>query len=590
MQDNTLRDKLREFYDSHEMPGGFYFDHLETLRRINLYSNREFRSGRFDEQGFRKYFKSVSRVPVDVARKFIDIDTKNISVLPERAGNEFDAFIAREDLERWMEDKDLDKLQNQIRDELPRTGHAVIKKHGKDNNWDIVHIENLRMDTAAPTLKEGGWVIEQHVKPVGAIEDMAEKWDWKNTEKLKRRFAGQDKFIFFECYHKKEGDWYRTIKSDIWRVEDESLEASINDETTYMPSITVREEEKVEFPYREIKFKDVRGRWLGEGFIEMLFDAQIAVNEAENLERKGLYFTSLHLFWSSDDEVSGQNVLENMTNGDILQADDFQPVVNEERNLPAYRNTQQSWQNHVTRNTFTQDVATGANLPSRTRIGVAEQQMQAVASYFEELKRERFGGFIANWIERDVMPQFSDDQSERHRMMFAGNSDMIQRLDEFIVDAKVTIEINRVAKETGFFPSQQRQEEIRQSVRDQLDRQEHRYLEIPENFYDDIEYKIDIDVVGESVDKQAQQATVQQGLQVLNNNPQVVENESTRKFFFKLMELGGISPTEMGLTGQRNSNQRNRQQQQQQGEPQQGGSMAAPRQFRQQLQRMANQQ
>lgn len=580
MKDAQVRENLRDFYDSHEMPGGFYFDHLETLRKINLYANQEFKSGRFDEQGFRKYFRSISRVPVDVARKFIDLDTKNISVLPERAGNEFDAFIAREDLERWMEDESLDKLKNEIRDELPRTGHAVIKRHD-GTDWDLVHIENLRMDTAAESLEEGGWVIEQHVNAPGDLAEMKEKWDWKNTEKLKRRLHGQDKFVWFECYHKEDGDWHRVIKADVWRAVDESPEASINDEVEYLPSVTVREREKVEFPYREVKFEDVRGRWLGRGFIELLFDAQVAVNEAENLERKGLYFTSLHLYWTQDDEIAGSNVLENAQNGDILQADGFNPVVNEERNLPAYNATQQRWQNWVTSSTFTQDVATGANLPSRTRIGVAQQQMQAVASYFEELKRERFGIFIKDWIENDIMPQFQEDQSERHRMMFASNNDFIDRLDDFIVNAKVTEKVMEAAEETGFFPSQQRQEEMRQSVRDQLDQQENRYLEIPDNFYDDIEYKIDIAVVGESTDKSAKQATIQQGLQVLNNNPQILQNDQTRRFFFKLLELGGVSPVEMGLTGM---GQQNQNQQQQQEQPQQGGSISAPRQLQQQLQ------
>jgi len=582
MDDSHIRKKLSDFYDSHRMPGGFYFDHSETLRKINLYANQEFKSDRMDNQGFRKYFKSISKVPVDVARKFIDLDTKNISVLSERAGNEFDAFIARQDLERWMEDSKIAKLKNKIRDELPRTGHAVIKRHS-GNDWDLVHIENLRMDTSTETLRDGGWVIEQHIHSRADIDE--KDWDDSKKEKLKSRVSEGEKVLMFECYYQEGGDWKRVIKADLFRRADESSEASINDEQVYEPSIVVREEEKVDFPYREVKFSDVRGRWLGRGFIELLFDAQVAVNEAENLERKGLYFTSLHLYWTQDEDIGGNNVLENMANGDVLQADGFNPVANEERNLPAYNATQSRWQNHIRGTTFTRDVATGANLPSRTRIGVAEQQMNAVSSFFEELKRERFGIFIRNWIEEDVMPKFKEDQKERHRLMFSQDSDYIDQLDDFIVDAKVTEEITRVAEETGFFPSQQRQEEIRENVRSQLDRQQNRYLEIPENFYEDIEYKIDITVVGESMDKSAKQATVQQAIQLLNSNPGIIKNKQTRKFFMKLLELGGVSPVEMGLTSQ----SLDRQQQQQQGEQelQQGGSISAPRQLRQQLQKVA---
>ena len=47
---------ITTFFDPIEMPGGYTFNHVDTLKRIDLYYNSQFKRGDTDPAGFKKFF------------------------------------------------------------------------------------------------------------------------------------------------------------------------------------------------------------------------------------------------------------------------------------------------------------------------------------------------------------------------------------------------------------------------------------------------------------------------------------------------------------------------------------------------------
>ena len=90
--------------------------------------------------------------------------------------------------------------------------------------------------------------------------------------------------------------------------------------------------------------------------VERLFEEQIAINQNENLFRAGLRWTSKHIFQTRDETVAS-NLLTDVEDGDLLIVQsEITPIVVEERNLHAYRESDAKWETNVMRKSFAYDM------------------------------------------------------------------------------------------------------------------------------------------------------------------------------------------------------------------------------------------
>lgn len=547
---NDIRNNILMYYNSVEMTGGYFHNLPETLKMTNLYYNSKFKSGTRDRRGFRKFFYNIVKPACDIATKFIDLDTKDIILMPAKADEEFRVWMMQKDLKVWLKKEKFGNLLNKIGFNYPKMGHVVLKK-SKGNKWNLVNIENLRTDPSVEWLTDSSFVYEVHLMSRGDIESMG-SWD-KEVVKDLLEHSKDESFLIYECFTKKGNKWEKEILADIFTIkgqEGETIrgtESLINTEEELLPSKVLFKGKVSKLPYRELKWESVPGRWLGFGFVEYLEENQIATNEAENLERKGLMYTSLKLFQTRDDSIGGSNVLTDAENGDILKVDgELTPISMEERNLAEYNATRSRWDTNTERKTFSFDIARGEQLPSRTPLGVANLSAATVASYFE-LKRENMGLFIKDLLTDDIIPEFKNKTQREHILTFLGSDDELDKLDKTVTRLLVDEVVVKHAKRTGFFPSRLVREDAERRVKDSLNRQKNRYLNIPDSTYDTLEYFVDILITGEQLDTGSLGATLTTALQLVGTNPAMLQNKSSRTIFFKLLELSGVSPVELNL-------------------------------------------
>lgn len=552
--DSYARDNIASFYDSIDMPGGYNWNHRIALQTIDLYYNSRYKTGQYDNLGLRKFFSNIVKPACDIATKFIDLDTKDIVLLPEHNDDEFRVWVMQKKLKQWLKESEFGVLLNDIAFDLPKYGSVVIKKalYGDDSRWKKVNLQNLRFNTTAECLSDSEFVYELNSMSRTKIKKMKE-WDQKAIGELFARGTGQT-FLTYLCYDKTIEGWHLTVRADLFSTKvknggiNRAVESEINDEGDYYGSLVLYEEDVEKLPYRELHWEKVSGRWLGYGFVEYLEENQIAINEAENLERKGLAFTSLKLWQTRDENVAGTNVLSGAQNGGIIKVDsEITPISMEERNLNAFNNTRNNWNANTERKTFTSDITTGASLPSRTPLGVANLQASLASSYFE-LKREGYGLFVKELVLEDIIPDFEKDTMKEHILTFLGTDSEIERLDSMIVKMYMDNAIMDYAEKNGYFPSLLEREQVKGKVIEQIRQNRNRYLKIPEAFYRNAKYIVDVNVTGESVDNGAKAQVIQLALQIMGTNPGILQNAVTKQMFFSLLSLGGVSPVELGIT------------------------------------------
>lgn len=548
------------------MPGGYMWNQPEELKLIDLYYNSKYKTGQYDSQGFRKFFYNIVKPTCDIATKFIDLDTRDILLTPEMGNDELRVFLMQRRLKQWLKDSDFGVFLNDITQLLPVYGHVVVKK--SKEGWSPVPLQSLRHNPAAKGMVSGSFA---EVYTMDSQELMDSGWD---TKELFER-GEEEEYVIYDFFTKTSRGWKREVKGDLWARKiggaiNRSVESEINyqADTKWVGSVTLFTEELKEHTYREIKWENVIGRAMGRGFVEYLKDNQIARNEAENLERKGMAIHSTPLFWSNDPEIEGKNTLTNYPAGTVIKTSGLQPVATEARNLPQFAATRQNWDMNTERKTFTSDITTGASLPSRTPLGVANQQATMAASFFER-KREEVGLFLKDLLLEDIIPSFVSDTTKEHTMIFSCTDEESQWLDDAITETLIGEKIHEYVQKTGFWPSKEQKELLRLEVQDKLKGRKNRFLKIPSGFWKNAHYMVDINITGESMDTGVRSQILQLAMQIIGTNPAVVQNPMTKQIFFKFLAMGGINPTEIGLGYESPSDQGQMQ-------PGVAGSMAAP--------------
>lgn len=536
------------------MPGGYAHFLPDTLRKIDRYWEGKFLGGDLDSTKKHKYFAQLARPLSEDASKNIDISTSMIKLLSTQQGKDLSMWVMGKELKEWLEEHAFDELIDELEDDLPRYGHIVVKKHG--SGWDQVAIQNLRMDPSAPWLKHSDFVYELHRMLRWEIEEQVEKHEWNEeaVEKLFKASKSQD-FDIYECYELEKDKYKLSYKAWFKKPNAASggssfgVEANINQpQNLNEPAITLFEDEIDidDFPYREHKYSNVRGRWLGGGVMEYLFDDQLHANEVANLRMRALYLKALKILQSSDDNIGG-NVLRDMINGQVLKsAGQLKWLQADESDLSAFGTEDNRWDSIATKKVFQFD---SMNIPGRMNKQVLQRLLAQQQNYYKR-KREKFGMFIKELLYNDVIPDFKNKTQKEHQMSFVGSYDDMDQFTKFVVEAHIEKAAMEYLVKTGFLPSQEERLKESKRIEDEIRKRNTQVLKIPKSFYENLYYKIQIVVTGENKDIEGETQFLMQLMQMVGTNPAVLQNKTLRTIVFKIMEMAGMSPGDIGMLDQ----------------------------------------
>jgi len=486
--------------------------HPEIVELIDLYWASKYRDGDTDSLGVRKCFYNVVENPVWVALKMTDIDTKDIILLPERNGDEILVWLLNKELKVWMKQTEFGRLINDINYSWVKYGSAVVKSvKGK---LELVPIQNLIIEPTAKDIKSALYVVEKHSFSPDELRDKG----WENVE---------------EVIGKKED-----VRVDVFerygKVEDSKNNYFIyaNDPNGI---IHILHQDKLsETPYRDLHWDKLPGRWLGSGQTEKLFEAQIHLNKIANYKSRGLHWTSKHLYQTRDVTIN-KNLMTDVDDGEILKViSEVMPIANEERNLHAYREEEARWDHNIDKKSFAYDVIRGERAPAGTPLGSAVLQSQMAGGFFE-LKREEFGMFLKQLLIDFVIPQFNKAKNAKHIFNFVGDEEELEKIDRLLarISADETA-LKIIAKRGGLFADEFSL--IRSFERSELKKGKSRKFKIPQGLYNDLEYKIDIIITGESVDVGRKITALQVALQ---NTQDPNQRKRLIKKILDLMGSGG---------------------------------------------------
>ena len=498
---------------------------LSIVELSEFYYLSKFRDGSKDVLGEKKVFYNISSLPVEVAAKMLDIDTKDIQLLGENWDSYWASWIKSKELSAWLEEKYFGKQLNIYPLYLAKYGHLVVKQVGDDVM--IVPMSNLIVRPNVEKLKDGP-VIEKHDMPVDQFIALGEEKGWDNIEEIKTK--GWDRITFYECWFPKgfleeENNYY---------ITEPNLKLDFVSQN------------KKDCPYKDLKWESIPGRFLGRGQIEKLFEDQIYINRIANYKAEGLHWSSKHLFQTRDNQITS-NLLTDIENGEILTVnDEITPIGMEERNMGAYSYDEQRWENMAFRKTFTTEPVTGQRAPSGTPLGSTILQAQMTSGYYDQ-KKEDLGLFIEEILWDWVLPTFENKTSKEHKILMetlisGGDRYSNKFFNMILADEmrKKVLETNAAGKQL----TKDQYEIIRGIKAEQLRKKE---LTIPKGYYQNLKHKIDIVITGEKIDTAAKLSTLQVFLQMIGSNPAMLEDRRIRRVIEKALDIAGFNPHEFEM-------------------------------------------
>jgi len=487
----------------------------ELIRLIDMYYLSQYRDGDTDALGQKKTFYNIVSLPVDVAAKELDIDTKHIRVYPEEWASNYGCILLKAELEQWMKlgyfGRELDKYSFL----LSKYGHLILKK--VKDKVEVVPLQNLYFRPDAKSLNETP-IIEKHF--YNSVEDFkneAESLGWEDYQVVISNYDDDKskELVVYEMFDPTaEGDNYQIISKYGNKLASMKLSKNI---------------------YKGIAFEEVPYRLLGRGQVEKLFEEQIYLNRIANYKAEGLHWTSKNLFWARG--LNNQaNLLGEYDNGDFVKTNELpQRIEMKEQNLSEYSYEEQRYEGNAYRRTFSTTPMTGEgtkqNVPFRSSYFSAQQG----GSYYKR-KRDQLGSFIDEVLRDWVIPEFKNAKRKEHKVLIE-NLMADQEKAEQVIEALVNVRYAEAYRKGGIKTKEQG--EVKKAIiRERLMKEE---LTIPESFYDRLKYTTKTVITGEGYDIGQTAQAYQTAAQVAGQNPTAFDNPITRKIFSKWFEILGVS-------------------------------------------------
>lgn len=548
---------------------GYAFNQYQTLKRVMLYLANKYENGSF-YLNREKIFYNVVTPAVEVATKMLNIDTKDIRLLPENPKSQFSTYLLEKELHQWLKTSEMGRILNTIAEEAPRYGSVLLEKTKKGAR--VCDLRRTMLDPSVDNAKDSRFITQLHYMS----DEELRKTGWDDVDIAIERFGNTQAAQPFEDnignmnvmrsspqvkVYKRYGEVPRfwldpkakgkrgneMVRSLYICAGPDFLQRNAQGQVTgELGVVMFKSEWKGDYPFKDFHYNKIKGRWMGMGVVETLFDVQTRINELKNQKRISMELSTLHLFQTPDKQIV-RNVLTDLENGDVIYSPKgFTPILNEERNLPAFDSEETSYMNQADKLSFAYEAVRGDS--SNTADATLGQTQIAVAQSTSVFgfKRQNLALMLRPFFNELVMPQLLSDLSPEHIMRFTGSASELTKLDEAAAEVHVNEEIKKKVL-SGERVNLEFQELVRQdAIKAYRKLGSNRFVKIKENFYDDAEYEFDFNIDNEAVDPNK----IVSGVQFLFGllaNPAVLQDPRMKLLFNKAAEQFGISPAEIDL-------------------------------------------
>jgi len=431
------------------------YSQAKLTRRISLFENRIYPTGKFDKQGNYKYWFDIITPPINSEVKNIDFDTKDPKAYSNRDSDQLACIITNLTLENYLRTTGQAEEINSAVEQGAGWGNILWKRVKK--SYERLDPRNYYIINQTAECVDETPIIERHPMTSSDLRKKINVWcnvqdvlDNNKTNSYKATIAtqGQDTTVpYYDMYERNgevsvkdlkdahgetpaEGD---ENKYTLARVIGAGVKGGTSGvQITYIVYAEELKGKKMSDIYEEYHRSRYKGKWWREGLYELLFDLQVRGNQIGNQLAQGLEFASKTLF-TTPDKLIMQNIITDMKNGDIIRASSFQHVP---VRMEGFEQLVNQWNMIISlRNEISNsmEIVTGENSPNQPfRLGSLLNQN---ANKLYGFIRQKLGIPYGNMFEKWIIPEHIKDLKLKDILSLTGDSKMLDRLCMMVVDS-----------------------------------------------------------------------------------------------------------------------------------------------------------
>lgn len=564
---SQIRKENDDFFHQYiQIVTGYSYNQYATLKRIHLYLNSKFEGGDL-YLGREKLFFNVCVPACEVAAKMLNVDTKDIRLLPQNAKSYFSSYLLEKELKQWLKTSKLANVLNKIAEDGPRYGSVVLEK--VKGGAEVIDLRKLILDPTVETIQKSRFVTTIHYMTPSELRATG----WDNVEMAITKFGNSQGQTSYEDgtgvvnqllstpyikVYKRYGEvpkyWIdggkseKMVKTLFITCGADVLEKNQKGEVTGEAGLVLfKSRWYKDWPFKDFHFTKILGRWLGLGIVESLFDIQTRINELKNQKRVSMEISTIHLFQTPDKQIV-RNIMSDLESGDVLMSPNgITPIANEERNLSAFDGEEASYIQQSQRLSFAYPSVVGdTGAASTTATAVINAQQMGTSTF--GFKKENYTNMLRDFFNDLVLPELIKDLTPEHIMRFTGSSQELQKFD----DAAAEIHANDFIKSRILAGQPVMTEEVdiekERALKVYKKLGDSRFVKIKEKFYSDVKFEFDFNIGNEQVNPQTIAANTQALLAAYN--PQAMQDPRYKLLYFKYAETLGIPQGEIELADQ----------------------------------------
>lgn len=429
---------------------GITYSQHKLVQRIVLFESKTYPTGKFDKQGNYKGWYDIITPRIDSEVKNIDFDTSNIEAYTFNPLDETANVIINLKNQEWLRENGQAEELNSAIEEGSGWGNVVWKK--VKGGYERVDLRNFYViNQTAQSLKETP-AIERHQLSQTDLRRLP--GTYKNVDKViaecgektyKADSAATESETTTPYYPIFERNGEVCLK-DLKEANGEQPEDGDKDKYVLAKviaagkesgsSVTIKHilfaQEMGSMPYKEYHRGRYKGRWWREGLYELLFDIQVRSNEIGNQIARGLEWASRTIF-TDEDRLIVQNVLTDLKNGDLIRSKGLRQVEVRMQGLDqliAEYNRLIGMANDLANS---REIVQGITPASGTPLGTTQIVNMNAGKLFDFI-REKISIPFREIFEQWIIPQHIADIKAQEVLRLTGDSDMLRRLKEMIVE------------------------------------------------------------------------------------------------------------------------------------------------------------
>jgi hypothetical protein len=544
------------------------FDMNATINKIEAYLNSIHIKGKTDSLGRPKPFFDIGTSAANIWYRATDLDRKHIRIKASRTVSVIDAFLATVHVQNWMTKARFGRFLNEWGRVLSRYGSAVVKFVEKDGEltcsvvpWNRLIVDQIDFDSN-PRIEVIELTEAQLKKRKGYDKEMVKKLC--DARKVRTTLRGQkkdNKSDYIKLYE-IHGELEKSKLTGNDKDEDEYVQqmhviSYVNgkEKGTYDDYTLFSSEEKLD-PFMITHLIKEDGRTLAIGAIEHLFQAQWMINHTAKAIKDHLDQASKLFYQTADPSFVGQNVTTAIENGDIMIHAFNKPLTrvnNSSHDVAPMQSQMQMWKSLGNEIVGVSEAMMGAAPKSGTAWRQTEALLQESYSLFEVMTEnkaldleEMFRMRILPYIRRTKM----SDGEEIAATLEMNDVEWVDSkyLKNFSIKEANRILADRILKGEKVTPEDQMmlteslQGGMSESLRGLGNQRFFRPDEIPGNTwkkqFKDLEWDLEVDIVGEAKDYKEAMATLNTALQMILT-PGYAENKQAQMVVGKILNLTG---------------------------------------------------